>query len=99
MPVLLENAHATALLNLVMKSGQGSCGTSESKSDSCADDGPAALCKRDTVAAASFGNNKLCDHGGGVRGVFMLRWLGQWLNGSGWPRAITTAGTVLQNLL
>ena len=32
-------------------------------------------------------------------GVFMLRWPGEWLNGSGWPSAITTAGTVLQNLL
>ena len=54
MPLLLENAHATALLNLVMKSGQGSCGTSESKSDSSADDGLAALrnSKRDTVAVA-----------------------------------------------
>ena len=34
--------------------GQGSCGTSESKSDSCADDGPAALrnSKRDAVAVS-----------------------------------------------
>ena len=33
---------------------QRSCGTSESKLDSCADNGPAALCnsKRDTVAVA-----------------------------------------------
>ena len=29
----------------------------------------------------------------------MLRWPGEWLNGSGWPSAITTAGTVLQNIL
>ena len=29
----------------------------------------------------------------------MLRWPGEWLNGSGWPSAITTAGIVLQNLL
>ena len=29
----------------------------------------------------------------------MLRWPGEWLNGSEWPGAITTAGTVLQNLL
>ena len=29
----------------------------------------------------------------------MLRWPGEWLNGSGWPSAITTAGTVLQNLI
>ena len=32
-------------------------------------------------------------------GVFMLRWPREWLNGSGWPSAITTAGTVLQNHL
>ena len=37
--------------------------------------------------------------GGGEGGVFMLRWPGKWLNGSGWPSAVTTAGTVLQNLL
>ena len=29
----------------------------------------------------------------------MLRWPRELLNGSGWPSAITTAGTVLQNLL
>ena len=28
----------------------------------------------------------------------MLRWPGEWLNGSGCPSAITAAGTVLQNL-
>ena len=38
----------------------------------------------------------VCVCGGGV---FMLRWPGQWLNDSRWPSAITTAGTVLQNLL
>ena len=39
----------------------------------------------------------VCVCGGGV---FMLRWPGEeWLNGSGWPSAVTTAGTVLQNLL
>ena len=32
-------------------------------------------------------------------GIFMLRWPGEWLNGSEWPGAVTTAGTVLQNLL
>ena len=34
--------------------------------------------------------------GGRGGGLFMLRWLGEWLNGSGWPSAITTAATVLQ---
>ena len=29
----------------------------------------------------------------------LIIWPGEWLNGSGWPSAITTAGTVLQNLL
>ena len=29
----------------------------------------------------------------------MLRWPGEWLNGSGWPIALTTAETVLQNIL
>ena len=36
--------------------------------------------------------------GWGRVGVFMLRWPGEWLNGSGCPSAITAAGTVLQNL-
>ena len=44
-------------------------------------------------------NNYMIMMGGGGGGVFMLRWPGEWLNGSGWPSVITTAGTVLQNLL
>ena len=49
----------------------------------------------------SFSNNKyVIMIGEGVGGrVFMLRWPGERLNGSGWPSATTNAGTVLQNLL
>ena len=80
--------------------GQESCGAFESKSDSCADDGPAAPrnSKRDTVADSFSNNNIVITIGWGRVGVFMLRWPGEWLNVSGWPSAITTAGIVLQNL-
>ena len=52
MPPLLENVHATALLNDARNFGLGSCRTSESKSDSCISNGPADLrnSKGDTVA-------------------------------------------------
>ena len=53
MPLLPENSHAAALTQPRREFGQGSCGTSESKLDSCADT-PAAprSSKRDTVAEA-----------------------------------------------
>ena len=67
MPLLLENAHATALLNNP-EIGQGSCWTSESKLDSCADNGLAVLCnsERDTVAVAQLiWQEQVCEMIGG----------------------------------
>ena len=57
MPLLLENAHATALLSRVMNLVKLSCGTSEPKSDSCADE--IAIAKEiQWLWPDSFSNNK-----------------------------------------
>ena len=82
MPLLLENAHTTALLSRVMNLVKET--VEHLNPNQIADDGPAAL-----------RNSKRRPH----RGAFMLRWPGEWFNGSGWPSAITTAGRLLQNLL
>ena len=105
MPLLLENSHATALLNRVVNL------VKESLEHLNTNWTPVLTMDQPLTAIAkeiqwlwpdSFSNNKyvimIGGRGKGGEGV-MLRWPGEWLNGSGWPSAITTAGTVLQNLL
>ena len=104
MPLLLENAHATALLSRVMnsvKEGVKHLNPNQTPVLTMDLSLPAIAKEIQWLWPDSFSNNKyvIMIGGRGKGGVFMLRWPGEWLNGSGWPSAITTAGTVLQNHL
>ena len=100
MPLLLENAHATALISRVMNV------VKESWEHQNPDQTPVLTMDQPLSVIAkeiqwlwpdSFSKNKyLIMIGGGGGGSLHVEMAG---NGSGWPSAITTAGTVLQNLL
>ena len=105
MPLLLENAHAVALLNCVMNLVKEAVEhLNPNLTPVLTMDQPLSAIAKEIqwLWPDSFSNNKyviMTGGGGGRGGVFMLIWSGECLNGSGWPNAITTAGTVLQNLL
>ena len=102
MPLLLENAHATALLSRVMnlvKKAVERLNPNQTPVLTMDQPLPAIAKEIQWLCPDSFSNNNIViTIGWGRVGVFMLRWPGEWLNVSGWPSAITTAGIVLQNL-
>ena len=102
MPLLLENAHATALLSRVMnlvKKAVERLNPNQTPVLTMDQPLPAVAKEIQWLWPDSFSNNNIVIMiRWGRVGVFMLRWPGEWLNGSVWPSAITTAGTVLQNL-